>query len=303
MSKKSSFPVACLLSLTLGTLGAGCGAPVPDGSIDKLGGQGSGQGSGQGGQGSGQGDALCSSLPDVTAKVGSCAGFALPPFFSKQSCEATLMACPNGAAHQSVADAVKCFGELPACDPLSLASFTTSYVQCTTRLASALTGCAGVTTPPTMPPTPAGLPSVAQILIGGGVDAAHVFLSVPSDGSKVDLYNSNDGSGRQVWRVTPSADGKSYNIAISGGVDGGLKYLSTIPEGTWVNLWTQDDGSGRQRWNIVPSGDGKTYHIQVAGGVAPGHQYLSTIPDGSLVGLVDRDDASGRQRWKLEAVK
>jgi hypothetical protein len=72
------------------------------------------------------------------------------------------------------------------------------------------------------------------------------FLSTTSDGTKVDLYTTDDGSGRQRWRLVPRGDG-TYTLEISGGA-GERKYLSASSDGSRVDLWTSDDDSGRQRW-------------------------------------------------------
>lgn len=164
-------------------------------------------------------------------------------------------------------------------------------------------------TPPEPAPTPpapvaqtpvsqSSLPALANIGISGGVaPSARRLLSVPSEGNRADLYNTDDGTGHQRWRLQLSPDRVTYNIVVFGGVNGGRRYLSTTDDGTKVDLYTSNDGSGRQRWRIQRSADGRSYNLIVAGGVRGGRTYLSTVRDGTLVDLYTSDNGSGRQRW------
>jgi len=116
-----------------------------------------------------------------------------------------------------------------------------------------------------------------------------------SDGSKVDLWNKDDDSGRQKWRFIEVFKGV-YNIEVFSGVNK-RKYLSCTFDGK-VDLWLEDDGSGRQRWKLVPQRNG-SFHIKVLGGTNRGKKYLSCTQDGRVVELYHSDDHSGRQQWKL----
>ena len=139
--------------------------------------------------------------------------------------------------------------------------------------------------------------SVAQsynIRISGGTNSGRSLLSCRPDGF-VDLYNTDDYSGRQQWKFVKLSDG-FYNILVSGGTNEGEKYLSCRPDG-FVDLYNQDDNSGRQKWRLelLPNGN---YRIQIASGTNPGKTYLSCTPDG-LVDLYSSDDNSGRQQWRI----
>lgn len=135
------------------------------------------------------------------------------------------------------------------------------------------------------------LSTPSTIRIQGGVSGGRALLSAPSDGTKVDLWTADDGSGRQEWYVELSADNVSYNIIRRAGASGPRKYLSVTQDGTKVDLWDTDDGSGRQRW--VFSGD----NILIKGGVSGSRRYLSTSVDGTIIDLWVQDDGSGRQKW------
>jgi C1A family cysteine protease len=137
-----------------------------------------------------------------------------------------------------------------------------------------------------------------QIKVSGG-SGKRAYLSVPSDGSKADLFTTDDGSGHQRWYLEPSSDGSYYHIRVGGGVLGTRRYLSVSADGTHVDLFDQDDGSGRQRWVLQQSPDKTTSNILIQGGVNGGRKYLSASADGSIVDLWTQDDGSGRQRWTL----
>jgi len=75
------------------------------------------------------------------------------------------------------------------------------------------------------------------------------FLSVTSDGSKVDLWPEDDASGRQRWIITDIPGRQdACNVFIVGGISNSKKYLSVPGDGRFVDLWYNDDASGRQRW-------------------------------------------------------
>ena len=141
-----------------------------------------------------------------------------------------------------------------------------------------------------------------QILRGLSSDRS--LLSCSSDGTVVNLWNEDDGSGRQFWDVqlVPGSD-DLFHITVSKGVTGDRRFLSCFPDGSGVDLWAQDDGSGRQRWQIAPvpgTNIPSYYHVTVSKGVTGDRRFLSCFPDGSGVDLWAQDDASGRQRWQLQ---
>jgi hypothetical protein len=45
------------------------------------------------------------------------------------------------------------------------------------------------------------IPSNFNIMVLGGTDGGKIYLSCPSDGSVVDLWNEDDGSGRQQFQL------------------------------------------------------------------------------------------------------
>jgi hypothetical protein len=79
------------------------------------------------------------------------------------------------------------------------------------------------------------------------------YLSCTADGSVVDLFDSDDGSGRQHWKLTSAdASGYTFTMEAANGV-GDRKYLSCSSDATVIDLWNQDDQSGRQRWTVTLS--------------------------------------------------
>jgi len=98
----------------------------------------------------------------------------------------------------------------------------------------------------------------APIMINGGVKNKRKYLSSNFHGTKVDLWISQDRSGRQLWRLVKGY-GDWYNIKITNGVSrSGVAlergYLSCTHNGKKVDIWKEDDESGRQRWKIVKRG-------------------------------------------------
>lgn len=144
----------------------------------------------------------------------------------------------------------------------------------------------------------------AQIL--RGLTSNRCLLSCNTDGSVVDLWSSDDGSGRQRWQFVPvEGEDNLYNIIVSDGVASDRKYLSCTMDGAKVDLWSEDDGSGRQRWHVTRvrnSPTCNTYLIKVSEGVSSNRRYLSCTMDGTKVDLWSGDDDSGRQRWQLQKV-
>ena len=151
----------------------------------------------------------------------------------------------------------------------------------------------------------------------GGLVSNRTLLNCSSDGSRVDLYETDDESGRQRWKFE-RVYGDCYNFIVEGGIsdiwgsnwvptnwgEGRCcikKYLSCSKDGR-VDLWHEDDKSGRQRWRLIPIEnyvDSASFHIVVAGDTNSDKKYLSCSQDGLVVDLYDRDDDSGRQQWQL----
>jgi len=135
-----------------------------------------------------------------------------------------------------------------------------------------------------------------------GLTSNNSLLSCGQDGS-VNLFSSDDGTGRQVWNFQ-AVTGYSglYHIMVSNGVSSGNKYLSCAQDGSYVDLYDHDDNSGRQRWSLSPvpgSPICSYYNIRVSAGVGNGRVWLSCGTDNS-VNLWTQDDGSGRQRWQLQ---
>lgn len=136
-----------------------------------------------------------------------------------------------------------------------------------------------------------------------GLASNRSLMSCPPDGSKVDLWIVDDGTGRQEWNIAPVAGFTDvFNIKVSGGNSTDRVFLSCGGDGVTVDLWNVDDGSGRQRWQFIPisSNIPSYYQIKVVGGVEGGRVFLSCSPDGTRVDLWTEDDGSGRQRWQLQ---
>jgi hypothetical protein len=98
-----------------------------------------------------------------------------------------------------------------------------------------------------------GLTNVYNIKVAGGRDGCNIFLSSAScaGGSNlVDLFNVDDGSGRQRWMLSPSGSG--FNIQPFNGRAGCNDFLSVASCGTdLVDLFGVDDGSGRQQFTLT----------------------------------------------------
>lgn len=136
-----------------------------------------------------------------------------------------------------------------------------------------------------------------------GLSSARSLLSCRPDGSVVDLWNTDDDSGRQQWVLTEIGGGDLYTIAVRTGTAQGKSYLG-VASATSVGLFPSDDGSGNQRWVLTPLASvcdclpiPSYYQIKPAAGSTG---FLSCRADGSLVDLWNVDDGSGRQRWQLQ---
>jgi len=146
---------------------------------------------------------------------------------------------------------------------------------------------------------PAWAQKPSNILLSPNVRAQRFsFLSASDDGSKVDLWPTDDGSGRQRWIQRPGPGGHWCNILISGGMKNDRKYLSVNSDGTKVDLFTRDNGSGRQRW-VVEKMTGDIFHIRIFGGVDGDRKYLGLASDGRSMQLFPSGEDSIRQHWRL----
>src|SRR5580658_9836258 len=84
-----------------------------------------------------------------------------------------------------------------------------------------------------------------------GLSGNRSLLSCTPDGQVVDLWTTDDGSGRQEWNISlVEGFDDIYNIKVSGGNSTDRVFLSCNASGGGVNLWKVDDGSGRQRWQL-----------------------------------------------------
>src|SRR5687768_12245366 len=52
-----------------------------------------------------------------------------------------------------------------------------------------------------------------------GLSSNRDLLSCPPEGNTIDLWNENDGSGRQLWFFESTDDPKYYRIRVSGGMN------------------------------------------------------------------------------------
>lgn len=89
----------------------------------------------------------------------------------------------------------------------------------------------------------------SRLQIIQGISNDRCFLSCTEDGSRVDLWHTDDGSGRQRWFLKGLGNNE-YNILVLEGVQGDKRYLSCTEDGSKVDLWHTDDGSGRQQWKF-----------------------------------------------------
>jgi hypothetical protein len=137
-----------------------------------------------------------------------------------------------------------------------------------------------------------------------GLSTNRSLLSCTATGV-VDLWNTDDGSGRQRWVMNPvqGQPANVFTIAVYGGTNPGCTYLSTA-SGNSVTLVPSDDGSGGQWWNMVEV-DAVVVTIEIPSyyqlqPVAAPTMFLSCSEDGSVVDLWNVDDGSGRQRWQVQ---
>lgn len=75
------------------------------------------------------------------------------------------------------------------------------------------------------------------------------FLSVAYTGHLVDIFHTDDGSGRQRFAFEQVGSG-AYRVRVAGGKGDGLLYLRATAGGLGVGLATANDTSRRATWAI-----------------------------------------------------
>jgi hypothetical protein len=65
------------------------------------------------------------------------------------------------------------------------------------------------------------------------------------------MFNTDDGSGRQKWKLEPLGDG-SFMVSVSDGV-GDQRYLSNIAPTASIRLSIKDSRAASQRWRLWPA--------------------------------------------------
>ena len=75
------------------------------------------------------------------------------------------------------------------------------------------------------------------------------FLSVAADGHQVDVWPTDDGSGRQRFVFVQAGQGQ-YRIRVANGKSDGLRWLRATSGGLGVGLATARDTSTRAQWLI-----------------------------------------------------
>ncbi len=90
-----------------------------------------------------------------------------------------------------------------------------------------------------------GAPGIFNILVSKGTDPGKKYLSCRSNGQTVDLFDKDDGSGRQRWQLIPvlkQGIPNDFQIKVAGGTNN-RQFLSCTPNELTVDLWDNDDGS------------------------------------------------------------
>ena len=132
-----------------------------------------------------------------------------------------------------------------------------------------------------------------------------IYLSTSRDGRRLDVYNRDDGSGRQKWilkRIPKMKD--VFTIKVSKGTKGGFggeQLLSVTGDGKKFDLYSHDDNSGRQKWLLENIPGTQHFWIRVWGGVRSkyGGNYITANKNGSALFLGPKD-ANLRSRWSVE---
>ena len=144
-----------------------------------------------------------------------------------------------------------------------------------------------------------------------GLSSNRSLLSCAPDG-KVDLWDEDDGSGRQRWILeslgqSGPREEETYQITVHGGTsDPDKKHLSVASDGRTVTLDAlYGDGHTNQNllWYLVPVSAGPPKepesYFNLIPVTIPG-SFLSCSEDGTVVDVWNADDGSGRQRWQLQ---
>jgi hypothetical protein len=147
-------------------------------------------------------------------------------------------------------------------------------------------------------------PEICYLKILKGVSGDRYLLSAgtDSDFEAFFLASTDDGSGRQRWKLVPVAGGPSDTFNILGvGRDGGPVYI------TWADNMVMfadvEDGTDGPRWQFIPTEDSSFLikAVPVPGVSSVDHPYMSCSADGTRVDMYSQDDGSGRQRWYVTA--
>lgn len=99
-----------------------------------------------------------------------------------------------------------------------------------------------------------------QIMLPGGTFRSIKYLSTSANGSIVDLYDKDDGSGRQNW-VMDVPDGVRLNVSISGGISNGRQVLGKSANEQSIDLLTAVSSSSAQGWTFTRWGFGDSYSV------------------------------------------
>lgn len=147
-----------------------------------------------------------------------------------------------------------------------------------------------------------------QTMLPAGTFREMKYLSTSADGSVVDLYNKDDGSGRQNW-VMDVPDGVRLSISISGGISTGKQVLGKSAGERAIDLYTAANSSSSQRWTFTRWGFGDSYSIWTPGSNAGTGLFLTgsgNSPVGgaalSMLGNTGDGGASSRQDWIIEDI-
>lgn len=151
---------------------------------------------------------------------------------------------------------------------------------------------------------------------------AYKYLSCSSDGTVVDLYDQDDESGRQQWRLLPSMSGiparlsspngsssyaqeAQYLVGAGYAVDAVADCFRTYPFNMVLNAAETASVLGEAGYKITTQWPepGQAYFIVPAGGLAnPSSRLLNVIDPNNALGFAPKDDGSGRQLWTFTQV-
>lgn len=147
-----------------------------------------------------------------------------------------------------------------------------------------------------------------QFMITGGTFRATKYLSTSASGGIVDLYDKDDGSGRQNW-VMDVPDGVRLNVSIAGGISNGKQVLGKSASEKSIDLYTAANSSSLQRWTFTRWGFGDSYSIWTPSINAGTGLFLTgsgRAPVGgvalSALGNTGDGGASAGQDWVIEDI-